>query len=287
MFQTGDSPTANLTLDTTLARLANHPQVDGLLVMGSAGAGDMHPTSDYDVLVVLQEMSAPLRLALTIVERRLTEVYFTSSAALEKLAAEKVTSETDADNLRPAMTRWLQTGRIAFDRSGLLARARAMVASRDWFVAATGAEMYDRWAHTNYTVRQTRRMATADDLVYQMAVDLRLLYGLDDLKNDYFVLRQLPYCGEKEAVRYWMDHDPSYLRLFQETLSEADRACKVALYERLAELTLAPVGGLVPVDTISITLEREREDTTGAVRQSLALWRKLLGEDEHEASGQP
>src|SRR5262249_27609350 len=117
-------------------------------------------------------------------------------------------------------------------------------------------------------VRQTKRMTIAVDAVYQTAVDLRLLFGLDDLNGDYFAMRLIPFRGEKEAVRYWMEQDPAYFQLFQATLAERGRAQKVALYCQLADMTLAPLGRLMSEDTTSVTLESKRDDIEGAVYRS-------------------
>jgi hypothetical protein len=281
VFRTGDAPTLDLSLDEVLNRLASHAAVDAILVMGSAGAeGEgVGPASDYDLLVVLRELSLPLRLVLTRVDHRLTEVYFTSAATLEQLVAGDRLQD-GAEELRLAMTTWIQTGRIAFDRVGHLAQARTLLAGRASFLPATDAQLYDRWVHTNYNVRQTQRMVRAEEAVYQTAVDLRLLYGLDDLKVDYFAMRRLPYRGEKEAVRYWMERDPAYLQLFQATLAERDRAQKVALYSQLAAMTLVPVGGLIPENATSVTLEPDRHDTSGAIGEALRLWGALVA-DRH------
>src|SRR5262249_25422157 len=194
MFPTGDAPTCNLSLDEVIARLASHAQVDAVLIMGSAGVerDQVGRPSDYDLLVVLTELSLPLRLVLTLVDHRLTEVYFTVTSALAALAAGE-RSPDGAEELRLAMTGWIQTGRIAFDRVGHLALARTVLSHRAAFLPATVAELYDRWAHTNYNVRQTKRMTMAVDAVYQTAVDLRLLFGLDDLKGDYFAIRRMPF----------------------------------------------------------------------------------------------
>ncbi|HJZ48342.1 MAG TPA: nucleotidyltransferase domain-containing protein, partial [Roseiflexaceae bacterium] len=76
MFATFPTATHALALDELLARLAVHPAVDGVVVMGSAGEGALKPASDYDLYVVLSSMPQPLFLLLTTVEQRLTEVYF-------------------------------------------------------------------------------------------------------------------------------------------------------------------------------------------------------------------
>ena len=225
MFQTGDAPTAGVSLQEVLDRLADRRVVDGVLVMGSAAAvaDRLPPWSDYDVLVILEQAALPLRLVLTLVDHRLTEVYFITTAALEQLAAgeqlpDGVEAVRSALTLDPERTRHLRP-------PGWLAYARMLLASRASYAPTTEVELYNRWVHTNYNVRQMKRMEASADPVYQMAVDLRLLYCLADLKTDYFAVRHLPYRGEKEAVRYWMEHDPAYLQLAQAAL-EAEIATR-------------------------------------------------------------
>ncbi len=261
MFQSADAPTAGAPLQEVLDRLAARTLVDGVLVMGSAATvtDGLTPWSDYDLLVVLEQPAPPLWLVLTLVDHRLTEVYFTPAAALEQLPAGERLPD-GLETLRFALSTWLQTGRIAFDRWGRLEQVRKLLASRASYGPTTEVEVYNRWVHTNYNVCQTKRMAAADDPVYQMAVNLRLIYSLADLKTDYFAVRRLPYRGEKEVVRYWMEQDPPYLRLFQAAIAAGDRSEKLALYYQLAAATLALVGGLVPEEATTVEVDQSRVD---------------------------
>jgi hypothetical protein len=130
VFPTIPTQTTTLALDDLVARLAARDVVDGLVVMGSASTSKLNPTSDYDLLAVLSQMPAPLRLLLTTVDRRLTEVYFATTAAIERILS---IDRPTPGNLDEALyIQWLQAGHIAFDRSGRLGRAQRKVQTEAW-----------------------------------------------------------------------------------------------------------------------------------------------------------
>jgi hypothetical protein len=87
MFATIPTTTETLTLDDLIRRLAGHSAVDGIVVMGSASDETLNPASDYDLYVVLSSMPEPLFMLLTSVERRLTEIYFTTAEAVDRILA--------------------------------------------------------------------------------------------------------------------------------------------------------------------------------------------------------
>ncbi len=85
----------------------------------------------------------------------------------------------------------------------------------------------------------------------------------------------MPWRGEKEAIRYLQTHDPEYLAIFNQFISESERHAKFALYEQLAVRTVAPVGTLwrdgdavMLVDAPQVTQEMER--------QALDFWEGLV-----------
>lgn len=264
-----------LTLDAILARLTQRTVVEGVVLIGSTGTPALTPSSDYDLIVVLSEMPAPLHVALTTIDARLTDVIFFSLAAIERILSQERLADP-VDTLEGKLIRWLQVGQIAFDRAGLLGAAQRKVQSGEWLRPAGEGEIYASWFGVNYNVQQTRRMLSSPDPVYLWAVDFRLLYQLSDLWGSYFRVRRLPWDGEKGAIRYLQAHDPEYLDLFRACLAESDRARKVQIYEQLAALTLAPVGGLWPdgATAIQLAIGADGELPPGAA--ALAFWESLV-----------
>jgi predicted nucleotidyltransferase len=271
--------TIELSLDEVITRLSGKPAVHGILVMGSGGTGDMHPASDYDLFVVLNDMPSPFYLVATEIDRRFAEIYFESAEKLEGyLTAEPPLHPVD---IGAAVIRWLQTGRIAFDRSGLLSRAQDMLRQREWqhwFEPQTDLQLHQTWFSVNYNVAQTRRMLVSPDPVYATTVDLRLLYTVVEVWQAYFRLRGLPSLGEKHDIRYLAANDPEYLDLFRCCLAEPDRARKFELYRRLADTALAPLGGLWQDGTTAMQFRGDTEWQPDTVDSALAFWRELVTE---------
>jgi len=279
VFETRPTHTTTLTLDTFIDRLAAHGIVDGVVVMGSAGKGAPGPASDYDLLVVLSELPAPLYLVLTTVDRRLTEVYVTTTATVDHVLASD--RPTPGDHDEAVYIQWLQGGRIAFDRAGRLARVQHKVQTEAWVAMARAnetapADAYAYWWKINYNLRQTKRMLMSDDPVYLMAVDIRLLYSLPEVFVGYGRDRHLPWRGEKQLIRYLQQHDQAFLDLFRECIAETDRERKAALYEQAAALALAPLGGLWPQEATAVQLQGGAAWRSDAIENALSFWESLI-----------
>lgn len=241
-FTTIPAMTDTLTLDTFAARLASHAAIDGILFMGSTGSGALNAASDYDLLVILADDPAAPRMVVTWVDGHFTELYCTPITALARIVAEPSAWREGSDE--GAVIRWLRDGRIFHDRAGRLADAQAVARAAPPLMVVAPKGPYWAWGTLGYNVAQAKRYLASDDPVYQEVVGFRLLYGLAEVMTAYFTVRGLPWRGEKEAIVYWTAHDPAYLAQFRACLAETDRGRKVARYEELARLTLAPVGEL-------------------------------------------
>ena len=274
--------TTTMTLEAVIARLAAHDAVDGILLMGSTGTGNLTPASDYDLLLVLTGLPVPMRMVNTWVDGRLTEVYCTTVRAIEQIvAAPAAWSDLSEEG---GIVNWLRTGRIAHDRVGRLVRAQAAARAAPPPALPTERELYAAWLKASYNVLQTRRKLPSDDRAYQMAVDYRLLvYGLGELWPSYFFARRLPWRGEVQAIRYLTIHDQDYLDRFWQCAAETDRERKLELYEELVRLTFVPVGEPWAAGTTAISLgpgfgDSAEPEPPGTVEESLAFWQGLLGE---------
>ena len=267
------------TLDELVARLARHDAVAGVLLMGSTGTAALTPTSDYDLLVVLTDLPAPLRMVTTWVGDRLTEVYCTTTAALDRIVAEP--SAWSGNSEEAIVFSWLTTGRVVYDRVGRLRQTQAAAQHAPPPVPHE-REAYEAWRHIGYSVVQMRRYLAASDAASRIAVDLRLLYGLFEVVLAYFAVRGVPWRGEKEAIRYWEEHDPAYLGDFRACLAESDQGRKAAWYVELARRALDPVGGLWEPGTTTVASGAGYGSgvtpPAGTVEDALGFWRELSGD---------
>jgi hypothetical protein len=276
MFPTTLSKSTTMTLEEVVHRLSSHPAVEGILLSGSVGQGKaLTPSSDYDLLVVLSPMPLPLQLGLTYIDHRLTEWGFMSAEFLDQLLANTF-DRTQTNWWLMGLLGHLQTGTIVFDRSGRLQQVQTLVQTGAWLMPIAEQEKYTTWWDVNYDLKHTKRMLLSPDPVYLLSVDFSLLRTLSDLFRAYFCVRAIPYPGEREALRYLEAHDQPYLVLFQQCLAEPERERKVQLYEQLASLTLAPVGGLWREEVTSISLDFADEFHHETIREALSFWESLL-----------
>jgi predicted nucleotidyltransferase len=277
MFPLPHSDTADMTLDEVLARLSRHPDVDGLVTVGSTGRDSLTPISDYDVLVVLAEMPVRLHVGITYIDHRLTDLLFATTTHIERILAAEVAIDGDAWEGRIA--RWLMTGQVVFDRHGRVRQAQAKVYDSNWIRPLEDIDACGAWIGVNYNLLHTRRLMRSDDPVHLHAAELRMsLYGVASVLFSYFRIRNLLWEGDKAAIRYLMAHDPSYFDLLRQFLRESDPHRKFAIYERIAAATLAPISKLwdgEPTVLWNDLLPASWE----MVEQSLAFWDALLRSD--------
>ena len=272
------SPASDATLDDVVRRLGSHPDVEGVAIGGSGQHSLLTGSSDIDLLIVVVEKWSNLRVGVTWIEGRMGDLLFATTSEVEAIP--------DAD-LALGATGWvgrvaafLAGARILADQDGRLMRAQEL--ARRWTDAAfrpTRGDAYRAWHKINYDRQHNGRMLASDDPDYATALDVRLLYGLDDVFTGYFAIRNLRWEGEKSAVQYLREHDPGILELFRRCLAEQDRDARYALYEQLCQEVTAPIGGLWLSEPTSAHLRDPSTATPEAHSAASAFVQSLVRAD--------
>lgn len=143
MDYTYSAQTAKWSLLTVIDRITQHPQVDGVMQIGSTNNATFNAASDYDLVIVLTDAPLPWYVGVTTVDERFTDLLFVASTALTQIAGLKQALSTD-DPLTP-IVRWLQQGRIRFDRSSALAHAQQHVLTGDWIQPTPDQAVFGAW----------------------------------------------------------------------------------------------------------------------------------------------
>lgn len=274
MTQRLEACTTNLTLDEVVRRLSTSPLVEGVVLVGSTGTMRLGPHSDYDLLLVLEEFPAPLRMVHTWVDNRLTEVYVTTTEGVQNV----ISATSLADTSEAGLTlHWLRDGRIAWDRKGRIRQAREKAMAAPDPAMPNDRDRHEAWRKIGYNLAQMKRYLAAGD---HLVVDMRLLYSVSEVTVAYFTARQLPWRGEKAAISYWTEHDPAFLHLFQAYLAESDRAARVARYQALAEAALSVVGTPWQFGETIVAVGpgwgMQHDDMPGVADDPLTFWHKLI-----------
>lgn len=264
MDYTCPAQTAKWSLMAVIDRITQHSQVDGVMQIGSMNTTAFNSASDYDLVIVLADTPHPWYVGVTTIDERFTDLLFVASAALTQIA-ELEQALAAGDTLTP-IVRWLQQGRILFDRSSALTHAQQHVMTGDWIQTTPATSVFGAWFALNYNLAQARRMLQSDEPLYQTTVDIRMaIYGHMDVWWSYFTIRKLPDAGEKNAIRYVQEHDPEFLKLYQRFIVETNRLHKFELYEQAAAHVCTPLGSLWDSNTTAMN-----------VKGTLTLWQQLL-----------
>jgi hypothetical protein len=117
-------------------------------------------------------------------------------------------------------------------------------------------------------------MAQSQDTTHLSAVDMMLTSCLPGTWRSYFDIRQVPWEGEKAAIRYWANIDPAYLQAIRACLEVTDRNQKLALYRKIVEQTIEPLGKPFPKgETAAILMGSNHVED---IVKSLKFWRALF-----------
>jgi hypothetical protein len=286
MFRTLPSLTNNLSIEEVIQRFSQTETVTGILLIGANGTNGANGTTgtsnvdlcdEFDLLIVLAEEPAPLHVAITTVDHRMTDVYFTRLADLEQIDA--LPGPEISDSWVGKQINWLKTGHIVYDPSGFVARLAGKLSSGVWSQPAANTELYRAWFNINYNLRQNQRLLATDDTNCLAAMDLRLLNNLSDIFYYYFRFRRLPWLGEKAAIRYLAVHDQVFLKLFKETILECDRSDKMENYARLAAISTQPVGGLWKNGITAFQFESGAELAQNLIEETFSFWEDIFKSD--------
>jgi len=274
LIQTDAAVSNSLTLDEVIARLSQRKTVEGVLTIGTTSGDKLTPASDYDLVIVLSALPEGLEpYGVTYIDNRLTDLLFVTTAQLDKIRALEV--PLDSWVWLGRIIAWFGAGHIAFDRNGQLQQIQDKVRAQP-HLKPLDKDARAGWWRVNYNLTQTLRMLASDDPVYLITAELRMaLYGPADLLFNYFDIRNLTWHGDKEAVRYLMAHDPTYLARFQAFISESDLVTKAELYKELAAHTVAPVGDLWPQDITALAVKQGSDPESQ--REALSFWEALSG----------
>ena len=273
--QARSSYSHSLSVDEVVFRLARQAQVDAVLMMGSGASTILSPSSDIDLLVVLNGEPLAIFMVSTTIDQRLSEVYFMRAEELDVLLDQP--KAVPDNSVAATRLRWIQSGQILFDRSTRLERSRAVLAGlaqSDWLIPPTDEDIYAAWYANNYDLVQTKRLFLSNDPVMAIKVDLRMLFMLDQLWQRYFLVRRIAGMSQKMGIRWMMTSDAPFYTRFQACLAEGDRLKKFTLYQELARSALEPVGGLWPEEMTAVQLVSGADPRLA--EKQLSLWESWL-----------
>ncbi|GAB4577635.1 MAG: hypothetical protein Fur0022_03660 [Anaerolineales bacterium] len=261
----------SLSLEDTIARLKASPLVDGVAEFGSR-TGRHSAVSDHDLLILVQAIPARVFQMVTTIGGRLADIVLVETETADSLLTAPAPQPRSFEAL---FAQKMKTARILYDASGRLEKVQQLVTGERTSSNISDADLYATWFWQSHALLHLERMAQSPDPLYLSAVDMMLTANLPGTWRSYFDIHNLPWEGEKAALRHWAAHDPGYLHLVRQCLEAVDRHERLAAYRSLVEQTLAPVGQLLVQGETAVMLAgpNEREE----VERVLGYWEGLVG----------
>lgn len=265
-----------LSIEEVIAGLKASSLVDGIAEFGSRAANQAQASSDYDLLILVQSMPAPVFQMVTTIDGRLADVVL-----VEVEMAERLLNALDRPKpgSREAMfAQKMQTARILYDASDRLHRVRQQVTSETWDVLPANdhrdSEMYMAWFWQSLGLLHLDLLAQSQDPLHQSAFDMVLASCLSGTWRCYFDVRRMAWEGEKAAIRYWTLHDSEYLGAIRRCLDRHDRQEKLAAYREAVERTIEPIGKTLNRGETALVLAGPNSRVE--VQRTLHFWQSLF-----------
>jgi hypothetical protein len=273
MFKKVKSSTKNKDLDAVIKTLTTKSEVDSILAFGSARTTDFKPYSDIDLVVVLDEKVEPkISSCFCYIGQNIGDVYLFYTDKIDELISSQET--LDIYSIEGKLVNWLSTGEILCDKNDRLKNLK----DKQMKTEITDARKYADWFRINYNYAHNLRMYNSRDALYLQALKIRLLYATMDLLQ-YLELRNIPWRGEKAAVRYLRENHPEFLSKFFACIRVDDLDSQFRLYSELVKDTLQGIGELWDETTAAVVPAENYSPKV--IEKGIELWDRLTKTDNH------
>jgi hypothetical protein len=265
-----------LSLEETVARLKVSPLVDGIAQFGSRTTSQASVSSDYDLLILVRALPARVFQMVTTIDGRLADIVLVETETADALLTAK--ERPKARTFEALFAQKMRTAHIVHDPSRRLSQVQQLVTGSAW----DSDDIYHQSDYDLYMIRfwlshglmHLERLSRSPDPIQHSAADMMLTSNLPEAWRNYFVIRQIPWEGEKAAIRYWAEHDPGYWQTVKACLEIGDRTDRLAKYRELVESTLAPIGKVFNKGETAVMLANS--NSLIDVQRTLHYWRMLL-----------
>lgn len=219
------------SLANVIEKLKSSPRVKGVFSTGTTATA-LSPSSDIDLVVIVDQNSEGIKSVYTMIENRFSDVFFFDIDFINDLGDK---SEVSGNNFDGMFIEWLLKGRIEHDPEGMLSDLKTKFQENPPFQKVADSEKRELWIKTNYNFIANSRYYNSKDEIYHKALELRLLYSVIELVTAYFSFRDIPWHGEKTAIKYLEQNDQSFLSIFEEYSKSSSLEEKMKSYTALFE----------------------------------------------------
>ena len=199
-----------LNLDEIVNNLKAKSEVDAVFLTGSQGS-EHKSYSDIDLVIILDKHQYDLTSLYTWIDDKFADIFFFDHADLKRIEDSQQLPSNAMDGV---FVSWLEKASILFDKSGKLT---ALKNKREDLIKKISIPKSERdlfWKKINYNFVANKRYFESNDLLYHEALEIRLLYSVSEILTGYFEFRNIPWRGEKMALKHLKQNDEDFHNAF-------------------------------------------------------------------------
>ena len=216
-------------LENIIKKLETKHQVDAVFLTGSHGS-DKKPYSDIDLVIILDENKEKINSLYTWIDNKFADIFFFDHADLNRIENADILSANGMDAI---FLTWLNKASISFDKSGKLFALKTKINDLNKKVKILENEKRAFCHRINYNFIANKRYFESNDVIYHEALELRLLYSVSEIISGYFEFRDIPWRGEKNAIKYFKENDENFYKAFVNYTKAANVGGKFKFYTEM------------------------------------------------------
>ena len=218
-----------------IQRLANHPRYEAAFIFGSVARSDTSALSDLDVKVITDLDNPCANINHPHIGGVKLDLTFGSAAQLE--------AATRAEIERGERIPMLAESLIVFDKTGQLTalRARAQQARPKPYTAADHQLIQFWFFHMN---DKAERFLQSDPHVALLAMHM----NINEVLDIHYRLRERWRLSSKRLLQDMRQWDAAMAHLLEAFVTTADAQAKFAVWTKIVDHVLQPLGGRQPID---------------------------------------
>ena len=217
------------SLAKLIEKIKSSPRVKGIFTAGTT-ASKLASSSDIDLIIILDKNSEGIKSVYTIIENRFADIFFFDLDFVKRLKNKNNVSSSSFEGM---FLEWLINGKIEYDQEKLLTALKNKITENPPAQKIADSEKRDFWIKTNYNFIANSRYFNSRDKLYRQALEFRLLYSVIELITAYFSFRNVPWRGEKAAIKYFEKNDKEFLSVFQKYSKSNTLEGKMKYYKKL------------------------------------------------------
>lgn len=220
-------------LNKLISNLKERSQVDAVFITGSKATKENSSSSDIDLIVILKPSVINIRSVYQLTDDIFTDIFFFDVSEIDALKNKKSINASDFYGM---LVSWLQKADVKFDKSGKLTEVISV--AKELNIEILENEINQRLNSISYDVLKCKRYFSSKNQDYLDALEIMLPNAVVGLLIGFLVLRNVPWRGEKLALKYIREKCNELYELYFSFVNSSSLDERMDKYLKMIDLAL-------------------------------------------------